>query len=133
MRVQCKTKPTSISFSANGKLLATMGEDRKVWRHPIPALLMAINPHGRRGVWSLQVRVFQADTGKLYRVFNESLATIQELQNTKPQVDSIDFGRRMAVERELEKNPTAFSSINVGMCRKVRLPRRMHRHGVVHV
>lgn len=65
----------------------------------------------------LQVRVFHTDTGKLYRVFNESIATIQELQNEKPQVDSIDFGRRMAVERELEKTPEAFTSINVGVWR----------------
>lgn len=60
--------------------------------------------------------MFNVMTGKLYRVFNETIAFINEQQNEKPMVDSIDFGRRMAIERELERNPESFKSINASMC-----------------
>lgn len=53
---QCKTKPTSIEFSPDGRLMVCMAEDRKV-------------------------RVFWAATGKLYRVFNETIAYFNDLQN----------------------------------------------------
>uniref|UniRef100_H3D7J5 peptidylprolyl isomerase n=1 Tax=Tetraodon nigroviridis TaxID=99883 RepID=H3D7J5_TETNG len=43
------------------------------------------------------------DTGKLMRVFDESLAMFTELQQMRQQLPDMEFGRRMAVERELEK------------------------------
>uniref|UniRef100_A0A8C3ACJ9 peptidylprolyl isomerase n=1 Tax=Cyclopterus lumpus TaxID=8103 RepID=A0A8C3ACJ9_CYCLU len=73
-----KTYPTSLTFSYDGKKMATIASDRKV-------------------------RIFRFLTGKLMRVFDESLTMFTELQQMKQQLPDMEFGRRMAVERELEK------------------------------
>nr|XP_017200238.2 peptidylprolyl isomerase domain and WD repeat-containing protein 1 isoform X2 [Oryctolagus cuniculus] len=75
---KCKAYPTSICFSPDGKKIATIGSDRKV-------------------------RIFRFLTGKLMRVFDESLSMFTELQQMRQQLPDMEFGRRMAVERELEK------------------------------
>ena len=52
-----------------------------------------------------QIRVFNFFTGKISRKYDESLTTIQEMQQagtTIYKVDDMEFGRRLAVERELE-------------------------------
>lgn len=52
-----------------------------------------------------QIRVFNFLTGKISRKYDESLTTIQEMQQagtTIYKVDDMEFGRRLAVERELE-------------------------------
>ncbi|CAI6347895.1 unnamed protein product [Macrosiphum euphorbiae] len=76
--VRHKTHPTSLCFSDDGLKFATMSPDRKV-------------------------RVFNLLTGKLSRVFDESLARFSELQQKKQQIPNIEFIRRMAIERELDK------------------------------
>ncbi|KAF3849261.1 hypothetical protein F7725_015758 [Dissostichus mawsoni] len=73
-----KTYPTSLTFSPDGKKMATIASDRKV-------------------------RIFRFLTGKLMRVFDESLSMFTELQQMRQQLPDMEFGRRMAVERELEK------------------------------
>ncbi|ELV09931.1 Peptidylprolyl isomerase domain and WD repeat-containing protein 1 [Tupaia chinensis] len=73
-----KAYPTSMCFSPDGKKIATIGSDRKV-------------------------RIFRFLTGKLMRVFDESLSMFTELQQMRQQLPDMEFGRRMAVERELEK------------------------------
>ncbi|XP_042339376.1 peptidylprolyl isomerase domain and WD repeat-containing protein 1, partial [Plectropomus leopardus] len=73
-----KTYPTSLAFSPDGKKMATIATDRKV-------------------------RIFRFLTGKLMRVFDESLTMFTELQQMRQQLPDMEFGRRMAVERELEK------------------------------
>ncbi|XP_044000395.1 peptidylprolyl isomerase domain and WD repeat-containing protein 1 [Gambusia affinis] len=73
-----KTYPISLAFSPDGKKMATIASDRKV-------------------------RIFRFLTGKLMRVFDESLTMFTELQQMRPQLPDMEFGRRMAVERELEK------------------------------
>ncbi|XP_019507969.1 PREDICTED: peptidylprolyl isomerase domain and WD repeat-containing protein 1 [Hipposideros armiger] len=75
---KCKAYPTSICFSPDGKKIATIASDRKV-------------------------RIFRFLTGKLMRVFDESLSMFTELQQMRQQLPDMEFGRRMAVERELEK------------------------------
>ncbi|KAJ1209584.1 hypothetical protein NDU88_004958 [Pleurodeles waltl] len=75
---KCKAYLTSMCFSPDGKKLATIGSDRKV-------------------------RIFRFLTGKLMRVFDESLSMFTELQQMRQQLPDMEFGRRMAVERELEK------------------------------
>uniref|UniRef100_A0A3B3QYV8 peptidylprolyl isomerase n=2 Tax=Paramormyrops kingsleyae TaxID=1676925 RepID=A0A3B3QYV8_9TELE len=75
---KCKTYPTSLAFSPDGKKMATIATDRKV-------------------------RIFRFLTGKLMRVFDESLTMFTELQQMRQQLPDMEFGRRMAVERELEK------------------------------
>lgn len=73
-----KTYPCGLAVSPNGKRFATLSGDRKV-------------------------RVFNFHTGKLYRVFDEALQRFTELQQTTQQLPNMEFGRRMAVERELDK------------------------------
>jgi peptidylprolyl isomerase domain and WD repeat-containing protein 1 len=42
----------------------------------------------------LQVRVFKFQTGKLSRVFDESLQRFSELQQLRQQLPNMEFGRR---------------------------------------
>lgn len=52
-----------------------------------------------------QVRVFSFARGKLVRKYDESLAAIQEMQQAGTasyQVEDMEFGRRLAVEREID-------------------------------
>lgn len=75
---RCRTCPTALTFSPDGSRIATIALDRKV-------------------------RIFQFRTGKLIRVFDESLKMFTELQQMKQQLPDMEFGRRMASERELDK------------------------------
>eukprot|EP00730_Choanoeca_flexa_P014568 TRINITY_DN6414_c0_g1_i2.p1 TRINITY_DN6414_c0_g1~~TRINITY_DN6414_c0_g1_i2.p1 ORF type:complete len:620 (+),score=157.07 TRINITY_DN6414_c0_g1_i2:2-1861(+) len=77
--LKCKTMPFNLTFSPNGKRFVTTAVDRKV-------------------------RVFDFTTGKLFRVYDESLPTYTEQQNRKPFLSSMEFGRRMAAERDLDKS-----------------------------
>ena len=53
-----------------------------------------------------KVRVFDFASGKLYRTYDESIATVTEMQQAgtlSPEpMEAVDFGRRIAVEREIE-------------------------------
>ncbi|KAK9508026.1 hypothetical protein O3M35_007777 [Rhynocoris fuscipes] len=73
-----KTYPTGLTFSPNGKKFATISPDRKI-------------------------RVFNFLTGKLSTVIDETLLTLSKLQQEQQFVSNMEFGRRMALERELEK------------------------------
>ena len=88
---KAKSAPNSISISPSGSQFATFSfPDRKV-------------------------RIFDFPTGKLYRTYEESLATITDMQQAGTalqKLDDVDFGRRLAVERELE-NPALRNRINV--------------------
>jgi peptidylprolyl isomerase domain and WD repeat-containing protein 1 len=62
-----------------------------------------------------KVRVFEFATGKLYRTYDESLATIEEMQQAGTalvKLEDVEFGRRLGAEKELE-NPLIRSRINV--------------------
>lgn len=76
-----KTVPTSISISPTGKHFAALSQpDRKI-------------------------RVFDFATGKLYRTYDESLQVIEETQQAASaphKLEAVEFGRRFAVEREIE-------------------------------
>ncbi|XP_046970455.1 peptidylprolyl isomerase domain and WD repeat-containing protein 1 isoform X1 [Vanessa cardui] len=80
--VKSKTYPTSLDFSPDGKKMASISLDRKV-------------------------RVFHFLTGKLHKVIDETLQRFQELQHQTQQLPNMEFGRRMAAERELEKSEAA--------------------------
>merc|ERR1712166_63407 len=74
--------PWSLEFSPDGSMFATCSSD-------------------------LVVRVFRFHSGKQYRKYDESVAQYQEAQKSRGiaqesmfKLDNIDFGRRMAVERE---------------------------------
>lgn len=64
-----KTIVTGLSFSPDGKRFATLSTDRKV-------------------------RVFTFLTGKLIRVFDETLARYQEIQHSKHALPNMEFGRK---------------------------------------
>ncbi|XP_067125124.1 LOW QUALITY PROTEIN: peptidylprolyl isomerase domain and WD repeat-containing protein 1 [Centruroides vittatus] len=77
--VKHKTYPTGLAFSPKGDLFATVSTDRKV-------------------------RIFRFVTGKLTRVYDESLQQLSESQQAHQQLPNMEFGRRMAIERDLEKS-----------------------------
>ncbi|CDS12023.1 hypothetical protein LRAMOSA04218 [Lichtheimia ramosa] len=81
-----KSVPTSITFSQDGRQFVTMSfPDR-------------------------QVRVFKFLSGKLFRKYDESIQIISEMQQAGTAIhklDDMEFGRRLAVDRELEKSPQA--------------------------
>lgn len=64
-----KTIVTGMSFSNDGKRMATISTDRKV-------------------------RIFNFLTGKLTRVYDETLSRYQEKQQTSQAIPNMEFGRR---------------------------------------
>ncbi|CAG8670190.1 15016_t:CDS:10, partial [Gigaspora rosea] len=81
-----KSVPTSLTFSPDYSHFVTMSIDDR------------------------QVRVFRFSTGKLTRKYDESLTVMGEMQQagtTVYKLDDMEFGRRLAVERELEKTQQA--------------------------
>ncbi|KAI9745684.1 MAG: hypothetical protein M1818_001218 [Claussenomyces sp. TS43310] len=74
----------------------------------VPATI-TISPTGKQfAIFSFpdrKVRVFDFPTGKTYRTYDESLQTIEEMQQAGTalqKLEDVEFGRRLAVERELE-------------------------------
>lgn len=63
-----------------------------------------------------KVRVFDFASGKLYRTYDESITTITEMQQagtlSAEPLEPVEFGRRIAVEREIE-HPAVRNRINV--------------------
>jgi len=88
---KAKSLPSSITISPSGSQFVTFSfPDRKI-------------------------RVFDFATGKLYRTYDESINTLTEMQQAGTalqKLDEVEFGRRLAVERELE-NPNLKNKINV--------------------
>uniref|UniRef100_A0ABK9NGZ2 peptidylprolyl isomerase n=1 Tax=Glossina morsitans morsitans TaxID=37546 RepID=A0ABK9NGZ2_GLOMM len=76
---KCKTLVTGLAISQDGKRFASISTDRKV-------------------------RVFQFSTGKLIRIYDEALNTYTQMQQTPHALPNMEFGRRMAAERDLEKS-----------------------------
>ncbi|QIX00235.1 hypothetical protein AMS68_005752 [Peltaster fructicola] len=87
-----KSVPSSITLSPNGAQFATLSfPDHKI-------------------------RLFDFQSGKLLRTYDESIATVTEMQQAgtlaKEPLDAAEFGRRIASERELE-NTAARNRANV--------------------
>lgn len=62
-----------------------------------------------------QIRIFDFQSGKLYRTYDESLSTIIDMQETGTAInrlEEVEFGRRMAIERDIE-NPVSRTKVNV--------------------
>lgn len=74
-----KTIVTGLAFSSDGKKFATLSTDRKI-------------------------RIFLFLSGKMIRVYDEALARYSERQQTSEAMPNMEFGRRMANERDLEKS-----------------------------
>lgn len=72
-----RVKPTSLTISPDGSRFAVTGSD-------------------------CHVRVFNFASGKMIREYDESLRVFDEAQKSGSlKMDPIDFGRRVAVEKEL--------------------------------
>ena len=88
---KAKSLPVSITISPTGEQFATFSfPDRKV-------------------------RVFDFASGKLYRTYDESLTTLTEMQQAGTalqKLEDLEFGRRLAVERDLE-NFAVQNKVNV--------------------
>ncbi|CCA72530.1 probable cyclophilin E [Serendipita indica DSM 11827] len=86
-----RTAPTSITISPNQSHFVTLtASDR-------------------------QIRVFDLLSGKKTRVYDESLQAIQDMQQAGTavyKVEDMEFGRRLAVEREIEEDEVASRSMN---------------------
>ncbi|KAH8731489.1 peptidyl-prolyl cis-trans isomerase-like protein [Phaeosphaeriaceae sp. PMI808] len=86
-----KCVPASITISPTGKQFATYSfPDRKI-------------------------RIFEFATGKLYRTYDESIETINTMQQAGTAVqhlEDIEFGRRVGIERDLDQ-PSIRSRLNV--------------------
>lgn len=52
----------------------------------------------------LIVRIFKFKSGKLIREYDNSLAYIEAMHKSNPIMNNMDFARRMAMERELDRN-----------------------------
>ncbi|KAF3768894.1 hypothetical protein M406DRAFT_62908 [Cryphonectria parasitica EP155] len=78
---KAKSVPTSLAISPSGHQFVTMSTpDRKI-------------------------RVFEFATGKLHRTYDESMQVIEEMQQAGTalqKLDPVEFGRRLAIEREVE-------------------------------
>ncbi|OQR90485.1 peptidylprolyl isomerase domain and WD repeat-containing protein 1 [Thraustotheca clavata] len=82
-----KTYACSIDIAINGKDFVVTGED-------------------------CCIRVFRCATGKLRRKYDESLAIFEDAQAAGSlQLDAIDFGRRVAVEKEVIASPQVSNCI----------------------
>lgn len=78
---KCKTTVSAIEVSRDGSQFSVTSPDHRI-------------------------RVFWFKTGKLRRVYDESLEVAQDLQRSDAplyRLEAIDFGRRMAIEKEIEK------------------------------
>ncbi|EUC63434.1 peptidyl-prolyl cis-trans isomerase, cyclophilin-type protein, partial [Rhizoctonia solani AG-3 Rhs1AP] len=87
-----KSVPTSLTFSPNSSHFVTLSSST-----------------------DRQVRIFNTLTGKMTRRYDESLTAIQEMQQAgtaSHRLDDMEFGRRLAVEREIEKDPRVLSTIS---------------------
>ncbi|EPS42268.1 hypothetical protein H072_3785 [Dactylellina haptotyla CBS 200.50] len=88
---KAKSIPTSVTMSPTGTQFATFSlPDR-------------------------QIRVFDFASGKLLRSYDESIETITTMQQAgtaMQKLEDVDFGRRLALEREIE-GPTSRNKMNV--------------------
>ncbi|KAI1386990.1 uncharacterized protein F4822DRAFT_331723 [Hypoxylon trugodes] len=72
---------------------------------------LTISPSGHRfvtfSVPDRKIRVFDFASAKLYRTYDESLQVIEDMQRAgtaMQKLDDVDFGRRLAAEREIESS-----------------------------
>ncbi|CAI5731538.1 unnamed protein product [Peronospora destructor] len=79
------------------------------------ATAIDVSPDGKSFVVTAkdnQIRVFRFDTGKLRRKYDESLAVFEDAEaDDTLHLDTIDFGRRAAVERELANSDVVSNCI----------------------
>ncbi|KAJ3122259.1 hypothetical protein HK100_012066, partial [Physocladia obscura] len=78
-----KSSPSTLTFSPDYSKFVTFGFDDR------------------------QIRIFNFKTGKLLRKYDESLSVVSEMQQAGTaahRIDDMEFGRRLAMEKEIEKS-----------------------------
>ena len=112
---KAKTSPCSIVISPNGSQFVVMSKDRQIRLFDFKYLFIS-----RMNTPTLLVCIFnqimyifstyRGRTGKLRRKYDESLGTSMAL--TGVAADSIEQGRRAAIEKDLENTPEALLTAN---------------------
>lgn len=101
-------KPDAVSWES--KATTGLYEFKKTKSVPVSLALAPTNDSfAILSLPSLRLTTFNFLTGKLHRAYDESLEATQEMQQagTLPSgvnLDSMEFGRRLASEKELERN-----------------------------
>ncbi|CAF0767358.1 unnamed protein product [Brachionus calyciflorus] len=81
--VKVKTIVINITFTKDGRTMAVLSKDRKI-------------------------RLFNFLTGKIIKTVDESLDQYSALQQNSQQLGNMEFGRRMAMEKDIERNEATF-------------------------
>lgn len=76
---KAKTTLIHIEFTRDGKTMAILSKDRNI-------------------------RIFNVLTGKITQTIDESLEVYSTIQQNTPQLANMEFGRRMAIEKDIERN-----------------------------
>ncbi|VDD92961.1 unnamed protein product [Enterobius vermicularis] len=86
--VKIKSPPRCLVCSQNGRIFAAFGADRRI-------------------------RIFNFETGKLFKVIDETLQSYidQAKLNKNFGIQNMEWNRRMALERELDRDETTFQHL----------------------
>jgi peptidylprolyl isomerase domain and WD repeat-containing protein 1 len=80
-----KTIVLSIAFTRSGKIMAVLARDRKI-------------------------RVYNFLSGKIVQTIDESLDSYSAIQQQSQQLGNMEFGRRVAIEKDIDRNEASFFS-----------------------
>ncbi|KAK9408511.1 Peptidylprolyl isomerase domain and WD repeat-containing protein 1 [Crotalus adamanteus] len=101
-----------IATSSEGALFCSVGDDKAMKVFDVVNFdminMLKLGYHPGQCEWvycpgDAISSVAASEKRKLMRIFDESLSMFTELQQMRQQLPDMEFGRRMAVERELEK------------------------------
>nr|VZI31761.1 unnamed protein product [Spirometra erinaceieuropaei] len=85
----------SLAISSDGELACTVSEDKT-------AKIFDVVNFGN--VWLFSgIRIFKTLTGKITLVYDESLQRYSEQQQSQQLLPSMEFGRRLALEKEIDR------------------------------
>ncbi|GAA6059578.1 hypothetical protein JCM10212_000634 [Sporobolomyces blumeae] len=100
-------KPETVEWQS--KAATGLYEFKKTKSTPVAlSLSPTLDSFALLSLPSLRVTIFSFQTGRLVRAYDESLEAVQEMQQagTLPagvEIDSMEFGRRLAIERDVER------------------------------
>ena len=88
-----KSIPLTLTFSQDGEHFVVTGSDR-------------------------QIRIFKTRSCKIHRKYDESLqavADLRQLHGASASLDDMEFGRRLALEKELDKTISLYGRSGIAM------------------
>lgn len=101
--VKDKVKFHTACLSPSGKLFATLTSNRKVSDY-IKFVTLFFIVNFSKFVYLFQIYLFDFLRARRKLVIDESMHSIQMMQQSDQLLPTMDFGRRMAMEKELEKS-----------------------------